>query len=121
MINKKRAVILVDSSNACLDQLRSSIIDCCNNNDFYIIKIIEVQNEYDCEALTALCQAVSKANSYGYHISLIIDENSFAKLSCFLIWIVALALQKEKLIDNLYLYQENTFCKPTIKKIKNKV
>lgn len=102
----KSAIILLYSLNLNLEQLRQSLVNYCYDNNLSIIKIIEIETEYDYKAFIELCHSVRRKNN-NQSITLIIDKDSFESFSCFLGWVVLGVLLKTKSIDRLFVLEKN--------------
>jgi hypothetical protein len=104
---KKAVILLLYSSNPHLEQLKEALIVFCKNHNFPIIEIIIAENEHDDKAFFQLIQTVSKQNTPNNPINLIAHKSSFKELSHLLSWTIIGTLLEAKLINKLYIYQQD--------------
>lgn len=98
-------ILLHASHEPNIERLQESLLSCCKNINFTVIKTIIADNNHDCQVLKELINLIKNEND---PINLIITNNSLNDLFHIFTYTVIATLLEAKLIDSLYIYQDKT-------------
>ena len=105
-MNSKKAIILLHTPHEPnIEGLQESLLSYCKNNNVTVIKTIIADDEYDCQVLSKLINLIKSQND---PINLIVTNNSLNELFHIFTYTVIATLLEAKLINSLYIYQNET-------------
>lgn len=105
-MNSKKAIILLHAQHEPnIEQLQETLLSCCKDNNFTVIKTIIADNKYNCQVLSKLINLISSQNG---PINLIVTNNSLDDLFHIFTYTVIATLLETKLINSLCIYQDKT-------------
>ncbi len=105
MSSKKAIILLHALHEPNIERLQESLLACCRDNNFTVIKIIIADDDYDCQVMSDLINLINNQNG---PIELVVTNNSLNELFHIFTYTVIATLLEAKLINGLYIYQDET-------------